>query len=187
MKTRTLNAAVAHRYPDVLVSLALFLLAFYVYQVSSSFSEIGAMFPRAVALMMGMLGVGLLLSVALPGRLSLRRPEFPRRSEGISDDDSGTDAEANAPPLAEPAATPVDHAESIPGYVVIGGLVAWVLLMPRIGFVLSSSIGLVMFSLAILGPSRWSRRNLVTLALIAACVPVLIHLVMKEYLLVPLP
>ena len=187
MNTRTLTLPVINRYPDVLVSLALFLLAFYVHQASGNFSEIGAMFPRAVALMMGALGTGLLLSVVLPGHLFMPGTASPRRAEGMDDDTAPPEAEADAPAPAESAAKPINQTGGLPGYAVIGGLIAWVLMMPRIGFVLSSSIGLVAFSLAILGRSRWSRRNLITLALFAACVPALIHLVMKEYLLVPLP
>jgi hypothetical protein len=184
------------RGADLLVSLSLLALAFYVQSASGRFSELGAIFPRAVALMIAVLGVALLLYALLPTDF-LRNRRSSESASGnpatvpILHDDSAT----TSPTL--PEATAIDEDvqaydatesnSALPAYVVIAGLVVWVALLPRLGFVLTSTVGLLVFSLAILDRTRWTHRNLITLVSFSIFTPSLVHYVMKEFLLVPLP
>lgn len=182
------------RGSDILISLGLVFLAIYVQSAAGRFSELGAIFPRAVASIIAALGVVLMLSALMPrGFKLIGQVGGQRRGDPVVLDVEPVQEDPATLTRATPTEAVVMDGEgsasssALPAYVVIGGLILWVALIPRIGFVIASTLGLIAFSMAILGRARWSGRNLISVGLFSVLAPVAIHFIMKEYLLVPLP
>ncbi|HET8729217.1 MAG TPA: tripartite tricarboxylate transporter TctB family protein [Alphaproteobacteria bacterium] len=146
-------------WPGMIVAIVFILLGLWVIQQSLSMSALGSIFPRTIAIALIAFSTILLVANLRPVR--------------------GTRAPDQEAASASPESTPRRLA-----LVII--MLAWVLLMPVIGF-LVSSVSAFLAILAVANYDGWTAKRTVVYVVTTVVVVAAFYFLMVEVLLIPVP
>lgn len=150
-------------WPGMIMAILFILLGLWVLQQSHAMSAMGSIFPRAIAIAMIVFSIGLLI-------VNLWRTRGARGGTTVPDE-----------------TVPAGTAESTPRRLaLVGLLVAWALLLPVIGFLVTSIIAFLGI-LVVANYDSWTLKRMVVYAAISAVTVLAFYLLLVQVLLVPMP